>query len=169
MQGHGYGLSVFAGKNAKMVYHTGSLPGFRSAIWMFPEQAFAVVVFYNSGNADPGLAARQAAQLYLGDAITDGPTGSPAQATWGQYAGTYVDPLELGTVNVTFDGQNLRATNTPGPSGLTFYGNSTLLSRGGDELEAPLSDGSLLDLTFYPSATQRSHWLVTRKGVAVRQ
>ncbi|HEX4456619.1 MAG TPA: serine hydrolase domain-containing protein [Polyangia bacterium] len=167
-QAYGYGLEMFAGTNARMIHHEGALPGFRTALRLLPAQNFAVVVFYNSGDRDANEVAQEATRIYLGDHITDGPFGTPPLSSWGRYAGTYVDPIELGTITVSFDGTNLTASNVGAPSGLVFAP-QPLLAGDGDQFQLGFTDGNSTAVTFYPSANQLSHWFVTRSGVGERQ
>ena len=169
-QGYGYGLQVYQGDNATMLFHGGHLPGFLTALRLFPAQGFAVVIFYNSGDRDPGDAAQQAARIYLGEHITDGPQGVPATSKWDGYAGTYVDTLELGTIRVIFDGFNhLYATNSAPPSGRMLAPDVPLQPLDGDQFNLTLADGNQEAVTFYPSANAPSQWFVTRLGVGARQ
>lgn len=166
-QSYGYGLQYFRGDNARMIYHTGSLPGYRTAFFLFPEPKFAVVIFYNSGDYEPSGAALQAARIYLGDHITDGPQGMSHPLT--TYAGSYVDALELGTITVTTDGTSLFASNVTPHPGLMLRADVPLQPLDGDAFNATLTNGDLLAVTFYPSDSEPAHWLVTRHGVATRQ
>jgi len=49
---YGYGLQVTDYRHRKLVFHGGSLPGFRTMYFRFPEEKTAIVILANSDQAD---------------------------------------------------------------------------------------------------------------------
>lgn len=59
------GLVIGTYKGLKVVEHSGGDAGYRSHLMRFPDQRFSVACLCNSGGANPGLFARQIADVYL--------------------------------------------------------------------------------------------------------
>lgn len=59
------GVVVGTYKGLNLVEHSGGDAGYRSHLMRFPDKRFSVACLCNSGNANPGLFARQVADVYL--------------------------------------------------------------------------------------------------------
>jgi len=68
-----YASGLFIGeyKGVREVQHSGGTAAYRGFLTRFPDQGLAVSVMCNAGNANPGRLARQVAELYLGDALSE--------------------------------------------------------------------------------------------------
>ena len=62
---YGYGWYVTRYKNRKTVFHGGSLPGFRSMYFRFPDERTAIIVLTNSEPANPAIIAQGIADMIL--------------------------------------------------------------------------------------------------------
>jgi CubicO group peptidase (beta-lactamase class C family) len=62
---YGYGWFVTRYKNRKTVFHGGSLPGFRSIYFRFPEERTAIIVLTNSEPANTAVIAQGVADIIL--------------------------------------------------------------------------------------------------------
>src|SRR5262249_3133353 len=71
------GLSNEEYKGLKAIAHGGAFMGFRTEMIRFPEHRFTAICLCNIGAANPGMLARQVADLYLADQI------KPAEAKAG--------------------------------------------------------------------------------------
>jgi CubicO group peptidase (beta-lactamase class C family) len=159
---YGYGLEAIDGyKGVHVVMHTGSDEAYHSVFVTVPDQKFAAIIFYNSGERSPETVAKDALDEFLNLRDVPAPVYSTDPSTWGKYAGTYVDPNDFGAVDVTFDGSSL-AFSAPS------VGDFSLSQVAGDEFAASIN-GSTLDVTFYPDDAGNPKWFVTRAGVGERQ
>lgn len=83
--GGAYGQFVDQYKGLNQIQHGGADAGYRTYLGRFPDQKFAVVVFSNFANSNPGGLALQVADLYLKDKQTIAesiePTEVPASIT----------------------------------------------------------------------------------------
>ena len=68
---YAFALNIGEYKGLKTVGHSGSDAGFRSFAARFPQQRFGVVVLSNVSNSNPSGLARQVADIYLADEITE--------------------------------------------------------------------------------------------------
>ncbi|KPK75392.1 MAG: hypothetical protein AMJ79_11345 [Phycisphaerae bacterium SM23_30] len=68
---YAFALNIGEYKGLKTVGHSGSDAGFRSYAARFPQQRFGVVVLSNVSNSNPSGLARQVADIYLADEITE--------------------------------------------------------------------------------------------------
>lgn len=71
------GLGLYTYRGLKMIAHGGSFVGFRAEMIRFPEQSFSVIVLANLGTVDPSSLARQVADIYLANFMSD---NAPAKA-----------------------------------------------------------------------------------------
>ncbi|MRG45234.1 serine hydrolase [Chitinophaga sp. SYP-B3965] len=62
-ESYGYGWRVSKYKNRLMVYHGGSLPGFKSAYYRFPDDRTAFIILTNSDHANPNIIAKGVAEI----------------------------------------------------------------------------------------------------------
>ena len=67
--GYSFGLFHSEHKNLKMIYHNGTVWGFRTALLRFPEQRFSVAVICNLATITQNTLARRVADIYLRDDI----------------------------------------------------------------------------------------------------
>jgi hypothetical protein len=163
---YAYGMYAHDGYRGVNVLRTsGDLHGFRSSLWMVPDQSFAVVVFFDGDSPAPGCSTEDAAAFavttFLGLGGVPAPDWSTPPATWAGYAGTYYDPYQLGTITVTFDGTNLNASTAT-------WGPMALQQQSATAFEAVFTSGSST-ITFAPDANGPAGWFVTREGVGKRQ
>jgi CubicO group peptidase (beta-lactamase class C family) len=163
---YAYGMYAHEGyKGQHILRSSGSIHGFQSSLWMVPDSQFAVVVFFDADNSSSGCstedAAASAVTTFLGLGDVPGPDWSTPPATWAGYAGTYVDPYQLGTITVTFDGTSLSASNaTEGPV--------QLQQQSATAFNVVFPEGTQT-VTFVPDESGETRWFVTRLGVGERQ
>ncbi|WP_083781168.1 serine hydrolase domain-containing protein [Chitinophaga pinensis] len=62
---YGYGWYVTRYKNRKTVFHGGSLPGFRSQYFRFPDERTAIIILTNSEPSNPAIIAQGIADIIL--------------------------------------------------------------------------------------------------------
>jgi len=62
---YGYGWRVTTYKDRPLVYHGGSLPGFRSAYYRFPTDKTAVIILTNSDHTNATVIAQGIADILL--------------------------------------------------------------------------------------------------------
>jgi hypothetical protein len=113
------GLVVAEHHGLRMVGHGGGWAGYRSNLLMFPEQQFAVAVFCNRGDVNPGELARSVAEIFLADEMArtgkrtpddEAADDKPPKAGWkpkslAAYEGVYVsDEAEARCLLVQRDG-----------------------------------------------------------------
>jgi CubicO group peptidase (beta-lactamase class C family) len=161
-----YGMYAHSGyRGLDLLRTSGSLHGFRSSFWMVPDSSFAVVVFFDADNPSSGCSTEDAAAVavttFLGLDDVPAPDWSTPPSTWAEYAGTYFDPFELGTITVAFDGTNLTASTA-------VAGPITLQQQSATAFEANFPSGTET-VTFAPGASGPAGWFVTRLGVGRRQ
>ena len=60
---YGYGWFKTSYKNKELVYHGGSLPGFRNTYYRFPADNTAIIILTNSNHANPSVIAQGIADL----------------------------------------------------------------------------------------------------------
>jgi len=76
------GLASLSHDGRRLIRHGGGIPGFRSALWYYPESDLSIVVLMNTaGPVDPGSVADRVARLRFGD-----PPARPARAFPGDLA-----------------------------------------------------------------------------------
>lgn len=149
---YAFGVGIGEYRGATTVSHGGSWASFRTQLVHFPEHRFGVVVLGNHSPFDPGGAANQIADLYLGDVLGPAEEDAPAEdepeievaaSLLDEYVGTY----KLGPawyVRISRAGSQLIAQATaedPAPatarSDIEFwveaYGASVTFHRGQDE------------------------------------
>ena len=76
--GGAYGQFVVPYKGLNQIQHGGADAGYRSYLGRFPDQNFAVMVFSNLAESNPGNLALQVADLYLEDNIDKEPSSESA-------------------------------------------------------------------------------------------
>jgi CubicO group peptidase (beta-lactamase class C family) len=169
---YAYGLEDYLYKGVlRVLHHNGEFDsGYYSSLWMVPEAKFGIVVFYNSTAEVPDNVSRYALDEFFGLASTPYPVVTTAPSTWGVYGGSYLDPYELGAIQVRQSGGTL-LVDIPrlGASG------AALTQVAGDAFSFSVA-GSTWPVTFYrndPSgdagAATPAPWFVTRAGVGARQ
>jgi CubicO group peptidase (beta-lactamase class C family) len=159
------------------VWHDGKLSGFTSEMWMIPDQGFAVVALVNASGGAYGVPDRivsDALDFFLGFPRAN-PSGTTDPSTWAGYAGTYDDALgTLGTgvvISVSGGGDAGAASlDVKAPNSVTFSGAPAPV-KGGLEKQKydtwTMPDGT--EATFFPGASGTPRYLVSRRGVAVKE
>jgi CubicO group peptidase (beta-lactamase class C family) len=101
---HGYGQFNWVHHGVPIVGHSGSGVG-QTSYWMYaPDKGFAVALAANSMHFDPWQVAERAADLFLDcSSDWDEPDLATDPSSWGVYVGTYEDPVNVGTIEVTLD------------------------------------------------------------------
>lgn len=99
---YGMGLDVFDSAGWMAIAHGGSLPGFFSQSWYYPEGDLIVVALQNTtGPKHPGALADSLARLVLGPG--EDAESSPYDGDLSKYAGRYVGPGRSGFFEVQMD------------------------------------------------------------------
>jgi CubicO group peptidase (beta-lactamase class C family) len=159
-QHYGYGLFVDEGLEPTIVSHGGSTPGYLVDFQLSVEAGIAIVVMVNADWFYPGEITTNAIDALVSPRVIS--AVSPDQQ---HYVGSYADPHELGTVQVTLvDGRLMANFVTHGfERELThWYGNLY-------EVDYP-PEQSPIDITFWLDEGQPSaSYLVSLWGVAARQ
>ncbi|HSS37740.1 MAG TPA: hypothetical protein VLT58_03125, partial [Polyangia bacterium] len=145
----------------KIVAHDGALPGYSANLSCLPEVDFCFITLASRDNAlfvrSLVTAIQTLVQLPPPSA---GPDVAPRLDRFDAYAGTYVDPFALGTVQITHTGNTLSAfvptldPVDPIPLTATVTDNFTA------------ADGT--PVTFIPDATGTYKYVYARPYVAVR-
>ncbi len=68
---YAFGLMVGEHRGVRVIGHGGAFVGFRAAMDRYPDHRLTVAVLCNLGTVNPGLLARQVAELYLADVMED--------------------------------------------------------------------------------------------------
>ena len=131
------GLFVGEYKGVREVQHSGGTAGYRGFLTRFPDHGVAVSVMCNAGPANPGRLAREVAELYLGDAITEeaaaddmeGVDLDPARVA--ALAGGYRDTRTGQFMELVADGSSLRLGGGPGGMELTPASETEFVSPNG--------------------------------------
>jgi CubicO group peptidase (beta-lactamase class C family) len=161
-----YGMYAHQGyKGLQLLRTSGDMHGFNTALWMVPNQGFAVVVFFDANNSasgcDAGHAAETAVNEFLGLTNVPGPNWTTPPSTWVPYTGTYFDPYQFGAITVALDGAQLTASTAQ-------YGTFPLTQVSATAFEATVG-GHTGNITFAPGASGPATWFVTRMGVGMRE
>ncbi|MDE2944874.1 MAG: serine hydrolase [Gemmatimonadota bacterium] len=117
--GYAGGLRVGEYKGVREVSHGGSTAGYRGFLTRYPDHGVAVSLMCNVAEADPGGLARQVAELYLADAMTEEPRTDAAGADVdpahvAAFAGGYRDTRTGQYLELTADGSSLLMSGGPG-------------------------------------------------------
>ena len=131
------GLFVGEYRGVREVQHSGGTAGYRGFLTRYPDHGVAVSVMCNAGPANPGRLAREVAELYLGDAISE-------EAGEEAVTGVEVDPARVAAVaggfrdtrtgqfmQLTADGSSLRLGLGPGGMELVAVGETEFASAAG--------------------------------------
>ena len=126
---YAFGLVNEEYKGLKAVAHGGGFMGFRTELIRFPEQHFTSICLCNLGSANPGVLARQVADIYLADQLkpgeaksnsapaTPGPQQnvSPTAEQLNEYTGAYYSEELDATYRIVVEEGSLflKARNTP--------------------------------------------------------
>jgi len=95
---YAFGLGLGAYRGLNRISHDGGDAGFRTNVTIFPDQKFAIIVFANVGDFNPGEYTNKIADIYLADKLTkDATPGKPKEhkevainnTLYNQYTGTY--------------------------------------------------------------------------------
>ena len=133
------GLFIGEYKGLREVQHSGGTAAYRGFLTRFPDHGVAVSIMCNSAEANPGSLAREVAELYLADAISEDMAGEgasaddmedagadPAQVA--AFAGGYRDMRRGQFVSVTAEGASLRVGPGGGGIMLAAAGDNTFAS-----------------------------------------
>jgi CubicO group peptidase (beta-lactamase class C family) len=161
-QHYGWGVYVESGLDPIVVHHGGSTAGYLADLHVVPARAFGVAVVINTDAYDVGSISYAIREHYAGpfaNVDVDLPIVDASLVP-----GTYVDPWQLGTLQVQQAGGGLSLT-------FVDLGQTVAMEEpwpGAWFIEDPES-GYELGLTFWPDATGAPTHLVTRRGIAARQ
>ncbi len=155
---YGYGLYVTERNDRVLLGHDGRLGGFGSAMYLVPEEGFGIAILVN-GDAYPGSTALAGLDRFLGwEPDVEDWTTDPS--TWGDYAGSWLDPYSLGPIEVAFTGTGLELSVPD--NGLV----ATPMTQIAADHFSFQAEGLTLPMTFWretPDAAPR--WWVYRYGV----
>ncbi|MFT5683001.1 MAG: CubicO group peptidase (beta-lactamase class C family) [Myxococcota bacterium] len=105
---HGYGMYTWSLDGVDVLSHSGGGAGHSSYFLLAPDQSFGIVAVTNASYYYAGNLALKAAELFLDFPKGQGtPDYFTDPKTWGEYEGTYEDPVYYGTVEVTLDDRYL--------------------------------------------------------------
>lgn len=117
---YGYGIQVGAYNANPYLYHTGSLGGFQSLFWLFPEEQFGVIVLVNSDHFIDGVGApwskpthriaEYIVQTFLPEMQPQWrtPASLVDASLWEErYVGTYQSDQDWGEVHIVLEGEQL--------------------------------------------------------------
>lgn len=99
------GIQVRPYKGVRKVEHSGSTAGYRGHLARFPDQGVAIAVMCNTTTGSAGALLHQVADLYLGDALVEGPTRPSGAIALSAdrltaFAGTYRDTRSPAVVRI---------------------------------------------------------------------
>lgn len=156
---YGYGLFVQQSE-PRVVHHSGSTDGYLADWQLLPEEGFGVFMVVNGSWFLPSQLGDDLIEALYAPTFSDWPTFG----TVADYVGTYHDPFELGTVEVTTQNGQLSAT-------FVDTGITTVLQHGyGDVFFASYAPtGGFLDAHFWrPRSQGEATHLVSIWGIAPR-
>ncbi|MFT4975669.1 MAG: CubicO group peptidase (beta-lactamase class C family) [Myxococcota bacterium] len=177
---YGLGLQVTRYHDHPTLFHTGSLDGFQSLLWLLPDDGLGIIVLVNSDHTIGGVAApwskpthriaEYIAQVYLDDvplALRDPPTLIPQDQWAERYVGTYRSEHDWGTVEIAEqDGDLVLISEEDGTELLQPYSADTFT------IPTIGSDGR----TYYPTLQfevededDQATWIFSSSGIAQRQ
>jgi CubicO group peptidase (beta-lactamase class C family) len=171
-QQYGYGLLTQRSPypDHATVWHNGSITGFTSALYMVPDEQFAIVALVNvhSKNLVVESIVWDAMRLFIPEPQSAAKTSTPP-AAWTGYVGTYDDPygtlgagvsvsLSDGGASLLVNAPNANWSGTPAPV------SGAMTQAAIDAWVMP--EGTLA--TFFPGADGGIGYFVTRRGVGVR-
>ncbi|NAS12160.1 serine hydrolase domain-containing protein [Poritiphilus flavus] len=114
--GGAYGQFVGDYKGLKQIQHGGADAGYRTYLARFPDQKFAVAVFSNYADANPGALALRVADVFLGDQMTTEQQEQAAipdfitlsEEDMGSFAGSYWNESGVYARKIYFKNDTLR-------------------------------------------------------------
>jgi CubicO group peptidase (beta-lactamase class C family) len=164
LQSYGYGLFIDPIYGYDLVHHIGIVGGYLTSWLMVPEADFSVVAVTNCDWYYPTNLTYRALDLFVGIPSLNLSPYLTSQKDWPQLVGTYLDPVSLGTINITQEGSSLMADFVD--QGVTaellgYYQQTYYL------WYEP--SGSWLYLTFWGAEEgKKAEYLVSLQGVATR-
>ncbi|MDB4878335.1 MAG: beta-lactamase [Gemmatimonadetes bacterium] len=167
---YAFGNNVDRYRGLRVDEHGGSLMGYKAYIIRFPDQRFSVLETCNLGSIDPGVPARQIADLYLGATMTQAvvaaaprrgreppKTTTLTSAELSRVAGDYYsDELDV-TYHIVPSGNGLILRRPIATSRLVPVDHDTFRAEG-DAMAATLS------LHFEPSGNAAPSWFTVEAG-----
>ena len=117
--GYAGGLRVGEYRGVREVSHSGSTAAYRGFLTRYPDHGVAVALMCNAREADSRGLARQVAELYLTDALAEGPAAEPTgadvdPARVAAFAGGYRDTRTGQYLELAADGSSLLMDGGPG-------------------------------------------------------
>jgi CubicO group peptidase (beta-lactamase class C family) len=148
--------------------HDGDIPGFASTFFCLPEQQFCFIALANASNAHFNNSLLVALQT-LADLPSPGtlPNVAPRPERYPLYAGAYVDPFEVGRIEVTTDGSKLLIEIPALDASSTPYGRE-LAPTAIDNFNLTIAGQEPRALTFIADSTGVYRYLRSRPYLAVR-
>lgn len=115
---YGYALFVTEGVTMggrfyreRVVYHGGDIPGFAADLYIVSRTGFAIVVLAGADGAHFQRSIAQALQQFAGlPAASSPPDGSFHAGDYDRYVGEYLDPFNIGPLQVAKSGDQLTVT-----------------------------------------------------------
>ena len=164
VEGVGYGLGIGVGTSGthEVWAHNGSITGFLTDWQVVPELGFAVATLLNSDDVQrrEGYDA-----VRLMESLTEFESRQPSEPSadaMADWAGTYLDPVQLGRVVVAVSGSDATIDWGMGPTPLIAFSSQIA------DAEYPGPDG-FLEVQFWKNDAGQTTYLVTPVGVAIRQ
>lgn len=94
---YGYGLRIGELGDHPIIYHGGSISGFQSSLYHYPEDDLTIAILMNSNNGEPDKMEEALARAAFGMELLDLP---PTTEVMARYEGTYTLQSDNGTFNV---------------------------------------------------------------------
>lgn len=113
---YGFGLSLNVWRGLQAIGHGGADAGYRAFVERYPEHGVAVAVACNHSTANPQRRAREVATAVLGARLpmemveSRAPEHRPGAAARAAWAGTFVDPVGLGVLEIRVDADSVIAS-----------------------------------------------------------
>ena len=114
---YGYGQYSWSFQGVDVLSHSGAGSAYLSYWMIAPEQGFGVVVVANTSVGAPSDIAYEAAARFLDLPGGWSPDYTTDPSTWSRYVGRYEDPLNVGTVEITLEDDQLYARCGDGTDG----------------------------------------------------
>jgi CubicO group peptidase (beta-lactamase class C family) len=130
---YGFGLTAGMIGTHRAITHSGGIHGFTTSAYYFPDDSLNIVVFDNTGEANPGTLSGNIARVLFGMPVVQRPrsvAGQPLSLEQrGRYVGTYavaVPGRDSIVFNITVQGAGLVAEIVgQGTTPMTYGGNDT--------------------------------------------
>jgi len=157
-RGYGYGVFVETYFQPEVWSHGGVTVGFAGHWAVVPDRGFGVFVLGNAYDFAPEPVVAAALDQYAG---LDWVGGAPCDPVVSELTGTYVDPLELGTITISASGTSLSAEIGGQQQPMTHLWSDSYLV-----LHPGL--GEEIEVTFWRDGGTNARYLASVWGVASR-